>query len=132
MFFRNRNNHVRRDSNPYLRPYCIFILPPEGFDFQVLFDPFKRYFHVPSAFIKFCYGLTTNFIVVCQENKSPVKFAVIIFYPPEIFRIIFAAIESLEFYFLITQDILLFVYRLGFDPFKLRESLKTRFKIFHF
>src|SRR3990170_2773236 len=71
-FFRNRDSHVRRNSNPYLSPYCVFVLPPEGFYFQVLFDPFKKYFHVPPAFIEFCNCLTTYFIVVCQENKSSV------------------------------------------------------------
>jgi hypothetical protein len=49
-FFHNRNQNVNRKGDPDLRSYCVGRCAVEGLNYQVLFNPFEEYFHLPTTF----------------------------------------------------------------------------------
>jgi hypothetical protein len=46
------NRDVGRDCNPYLRLDGVLYVAVKSLDAKVLFDPFKKKFHLPSLFVK--------------------------------------------------------------------------------
>jgi hypothetical protein len=48
----NRYQYVNADGTPDLGLYSIGTGTEEGFDFQVLLDPFEKDFYSPAAFVK--------------------------------------------------------------------------------
>ena len=52
LFFRNYYKNVCGDSDPNLCPYCIFTLPPECLNFQMLFYPFEEDLYSSAITVK--------------------------------------------------------------------------------
>ena len=50
-FLTNYNDQIAADSRPDLGLDRIDALPIEGFDPQILLDPFEEQFNLPSAFV---------------------------------------------------------------------------------
>src|SRR5215472_14354836 len=70
LFFENGNQEVHRDSGPDLDPYRILGSAVEGFDSQMLFDPFEKQFDLPTAAVELSNGQRRFGEVVGQEDKS--------------------------------------------------------------
>ena len=51
-FFDDRNQHINRNGNPNLGSDRIFRCSIEGFDPQMLLDPSKEQFHLPTTSIE--------------------------------------------------------------------------------
>ena len=51
-FLDDRNKNVNADRNPYLGLHRILFGAKEGFDSQILLDPFEEDFYLPAAFVK--------------------------------------------------------------------------------
>ena len=63
----NNKQKVVTDGYPYLCEECIHSRSIEGFDVQVLLDPFEKYLNLPSFAIEFSDGYRLQSVVVGQE-----------------------------------------------------------------
>src|ERR1700682_1054263 len=73
----NGNQDVDGDGNPDLSLNRIFTMAVKGFDSQVLFDPFKKQFYLPTRLIKVRDGEGRKIKVVSEKNKPAALFQVI-------------------------------------------------------
>ena len=51
-FFENSHEQVNGDGDPHLDTHGVLRCAVEGFDSQMLFDPFEEEFDVPAAAVK--------------------------------------------------------------------------------
>lgn len=63
------DHQVNADCNPDLGANCVLSSAEEGFDAEVLFDPFEEEFDLPPAFINGCNCYRGQFEVVCEEDQ---------------------------------------------------------------
>ena len=54
VMFGDSNKAVSGYSTLNLYPDCVFRVAPEGFDVQMLLDPFEKQLHLPTLFVKHC------------------------------------------------------------------------------
>ena len=64
------DQQVNAECDPYLGSHCVFARPEEGFDSQVLLDPFKEKFDLPSPFVDSCDCQRRQIEVVRQEDEA--------------------------------------------------------------
>lgn len=64
------HHEVNADCDPDLGAHGVLCGAEEGFDAQVLFDPFEEEFDLPPAFIDCCNGNSRQFEVVGKKDKS--------------------------------------------------------------
>ena len=55
IMFNDTNETLRDDGNVYLSTNCILGFTPKSLDPEILFNPLKEHFDLPSIFIKECY-----------------------------------------------------------------------------
>ena len=75
--FDDRDQDVDADRDPNLRLHGVRIVAVEGFDPQILFDPFEEQFHLPTAFVQLRDGQRGEREVVRQEHKPALLFGVV-------------------------------------------------------
>ncbi len=63
-----RQEQINTQRNPDLRQHCILAGANERFDLQILFDPFKKQFNLPSGLIDVGNSLGSQFEIVGQKN----------------------------------------------------------------
>ena len=64
------DQQVNAECDPYLGSHCVFARPEESFDSQVLLDPFKEKFDLPSPFVDSCDCQRRQIEVVRKEDES--------------------------------------------------------------
>ena len=74
--FHNRDQHIDADRGPDLSLHRVGARAVEGFDSQVLFDPFEEQFDLPSAFVQLSNRQGRQREVVGQEHEAAVVFEV--------------------------------------------------------
>ena len=75
--FDDRDQNVDADRNPDLRLHGVRTGAVEGFDPQVLFDPFEEQFDLPTAFVQLRDAPCGKCEVVCQKHQPPILFGVV-------------------------------------------------------
>src|SRR5712691_212997 len=75
--FDNRDQNVDADRNPNLRLHGVRTRAVEGFDPQVLFDPFEEQFDLPTAFVQLRDAQRGKREVVRQEHQPTLLFDVV-------------------------------------------------------
>ena len=68
--FRDGNEHVDADGNPYLCFDGILGSAEKSLDAKVLFDPFEEEFHLPTAFVKIADSQGWKRGVVGKEHQA--------------------------------------------------------------
>ncbi len=76
-FFENGDEDVSGDRNPDLRFYRVLRRAEEGFDAQVLFDPFEEQFYLPTLLIKLCDRERGQIEVVGEKQQIFLAFGVV-------------------------------------------------------
>jgi hypothetical protein len=64
------DQQVNAECDPYLGSNCVFARPEESFDSQILLDPFKEKFDLPSPFVDSCDCQRRQIEVVRQEDEA--------------------------------------------------------------
>ena len=64
------DQQVNAECDPYLGSHCVFARPEESFDSQILLDPFKEKFDLPSPFVDSCDCQRRQIEVVRQEDET--------------------------------------------------------------
>lgn len=86
--FDNGNKTVRDNGHMYLYPNCIFRFTPKGFDTEMLLDPFKEKFNLPSVAVKKGNFFCSEVEVVGIVGECPSKVRGIEYDAPERNRIV--------------------------------------------
>ena len=68
-FFENCHHEIDRDGNPDLGPHGVLTGAVEGFDPQMLLDPFEEQFDLPATMIELCDGQGGDGEVVGQKDQ---------------------------------------------------------------
>jgi hypothetical protein len=103
--FGNCYKTISRNSRVYLDSDGILCDSPEGFYMQVLLDPFKEQFNLPSILIKQCNKPSSDFKVVGKICKRPLVFRRVINDTSEKTWIFFACLLSRKPYRLVVENI---------------------------
>ncbi len=76
-------------SGPYLGHDNVFRRAEKGFDFQVLLDPFEKYFDVPAGFVQIGDGTSSKLEIIGEKMVHFTGFLINIGDQVEVFRIVF-------------------------------------------
>jgi len=82
------HHEVNTDGDPDLGAHGVFGSAEEGFDSQVLLDPFEEEFDLPAASVDRCDGQSRKLEVVGQENQSLSGSGIEVTDTPQPFRIV--------------------------------------------
>ena len=82
------HHEVNADSDPYLGADSVLRGAEEGFDAQVLLDPFEEEFDLPPAFVNGCDGNGGQFEVVGKKDQPLAGMSIDITDTPEWFGIV--------------------------------------------
>lgn len=82
------HHEVNADSDPDLGAHGVLCCAEEGFDAQVLLDPFEEQFDLPPAFVNGCDGYRGQFEVVRKKDQPLTALCIDIADTPERFGII--------------------------------------------
>ena len=69
-FLDNSYEDINTDCDPDLGFHCVFGGPVKRLDSKVLFDPFEKKFHLPTAFVELGDRYSVEHKIVCQEHES--------------------------------------------------------------
>lgn len=103
--FNNSNKAIGCDCRENLDSNRIFCYTPERLYMQMLLDPFKKQFHLPSVFIKQGNMFCADFKIISEISKGSLVFHRIIADTPEQNRILPPCLLSCKPYRLIVKDI---------------------------
>ena len=81
--------HEIDHSYPYLGQHGVFGGSHEGFDFEVLLDPFEESFDLPSCLVDCGYGRCCEAEIVGQEDQVFFSVGVVEFDQAKLIRVIF-------------------------------------------
>ena len=95
-FFHNSNQHVDGYGDPNLGLHCVLGGAIEGFDSQVLLDPFEEQLDLPSTFVELCDGQGGQHEVVGKKDQAFACFGVVEFDPSDFVGIILSGVEAGE------------------------------------
>ena len=74
--FETGDHQISADGDPDLGFHSVFRITVESLDTEVLFDPFKEKFDLPSAFVALCNCQSRKAKVVGQEGQSFATFGI--------------------------------------------------------
>ena len=95
---------VDADGDPNLRLHGVLGGAIEGFDAQVLLDPFEEKLHLPATFVEFGYRQCVQNKVVGEKDQTLARFGIDILDPPERNRIFGRCLGSSEYDGLIAAE----------------------------
>ena len=95
----NTSHHaICSDGRVYLDSYSSLSRSPKGFDFKVLFNPFKKEFHMSTIFIKKCYLCGRYLHIIGQVDKCLVLVCSIVCNTTKSYGIFFHRLITCKFY----------------------------------
>ena len=100
----DRNEDVDRHGDPYLGFDGILAGAEKCFHAQMLFDPSKEKFDLPSGLVQVADGECRQGCIVREEQQSPQALWIFVANPAQGFRIGLRGIETLEHEHLIENE----------------------------
>lgn len=110
----NGNHQVNAHGDPDLGFHGVLREPVEGFDSQVLLDPFEKEFDLPARFVDLRDNHSVDGEVVGDEHQQLFRFCIPKAYTPESVRILSSALGPVQTNRLIAAQSARLVYRPGF------------------
>lgn len=98
------HHQVNAHCDPDLGAHGVVTGAVEGFDSEVLLDPFEEKFDLPAALVDGCNRQRRKFEIVGQKNQAFVRFGVDEADSPESFRVVAFAFVGVQFYDLIASE----------------------------
>ena len=99
----NSNKTVDRNSGVDLYSDRVFASTPEFLDLEVLLQPLKEQFNLPTILIKVGNLQGRQFHCIGQEHKLSLLLIIIESYEPQMFRIVFLTFIDGQFYLSISE-----------------------------
>jgi hypothetical protein len=115
-FFDDGNQHVDGDSDPNLGSDCVFRSSIESFDSQMLFDPSKEQFHLPTTLIELSDRERWQEKVVGEKDQPFLSGNVVVTHSAKPLGIASLGDGIVEYDNLIALQAGLFVHPLGVQP----------------
>ena len=105
LVFDNTHVTIRDDGNMYLNTYGILTFSPEGFDLEVLLDPFEEQFDLPPILIEECNVGSLEIEVVRVVGKRPFEFRCIVDNPSDGYWVVSVVPLARKTYRLVSEHI---------------------------